>query len=186
MTEHQLYPFKEFTEAELATLERFDAAPSRSGWPEAPLTPPGPIVPAHELVPQPSTETGTAAEWSTYYLARAYAHERLATHVLPRGLGLDADWTDYIDAVHQYVDAFSIAFLLRRVTDEVARELMSWLEAGDTPSEFTYQWLQEAGVDPRRIRMAMTHDEVRAERQRLQAQRQARRAELGCPSGEPS
>jgi len=175
MAGQELHPPQEFSDLEMATLARFDAAQARFPWAEEPLTPTGPIVHAHELVPQPSTETGTAAEWSTYYLARACAQERLATFLVPRGVGPDDELTDYLAALTQFVSDFSIAFLLRRVPDEVAQELMGWLDSGDVADEWTYQWLREAGVNPGHIRSALTRDEIRAERERRLTQLRASR-----------
>jgi len=178
MADEQLYSLQEFSPQELATLQRLDGQPHAR--PECrvidlrPLTPTGPILRAYELVPQPDEETGTAAVWSTHYLAEACAAEKLAHHLMPRNAGPDDDWTDYLAALGDFVHLFSIGFLMRHVSDETARELANSLYAGDVADEWMYQWLRETGVDPGRIRSAMTTDEIREARQRRRAELRAR------------
>jgi hypothetical protein len=73
----------------------------------------------HEIYPSPDEETGTAAEWSTYHLVRACAYAKLMQHVI---LGDDPAQTS--SAILGFIAEFAQAFLMDRVTDEDARELV--------------------------------------------------------------
>lgn len=117
---------------------------------------------AWDLVPRPNADTGTAAEYSTYYLAQAAAGMKLAQEAMKGAFGEHKDTTamlDYTDAVQSFVHLFAIGFLMRRVSDDVARELDAWLESGDQADEWTWQWLNEAGVNPDLIRRLSTRQE---------------------------
>jgi hypothetical protein len=171
---------QEFTDDQLATLRRIEKAPFA---PEAryrdmnPLVPTGEIRPAHEVVPHPDLTTGTAAEWSSYYLAQAYAEHGLGLHLMHQlGDMRTADVGELQEMGNAYVrfaDYFALGFLMRHVSDEVARDLGSILDFGDTLDEWTVQWLTEAGIDPQRIRSSATREEDRAEGERRRAERAA-------------
>jgi len=146
----------EFTADELTTLRRFEAAPFA---PEAKyrdcniLVPTGEIRPPHEVVPSPDFD-GTAAQWSTYYLAHAHAAHGLALHLMRQMSVIAeapvADVQEMGNAYADFADQFAIGYLLRHVSDEVARELAQVLEFGDN-LELTYEWLDQAGVAPEHI-----------------------------------
>jgi hypothetical protein len=167
----------EFTEAEMATLQRFQAA---AFAPEAgirdmnPLVPSGEIRHAHEVVPEPDLATGTAAQWSTYFLAAAYAQAQLGRHLIHRTRGeRPADPADIAavgEAYARLADLFSLGFLFRHVSDEVARDLAEIHDTGEAV-EVLWDWLTEVGIDPHLIKTAVTPDEVRAEVRRRQAER---------------
>lgn len=154
----------EFTEDELATLRRFEAAPFA---PEAKyldcniLVPTGEIRPAHEVVPAPDFD-GTAAQWSTHYLAQAHAAHGLGLHLM-RQMGdiagaPVADIQEMADAYADFAHLFAVGYLLRHVSDDVARELAEVLELGDN-LELTYEWLDKAGVAAEHIRSEPSRSE---------------------------
>lgn len=158
----------DFTPEELATLRRFEAAPFA---PEAKyrdmnaLVPTGDIRPAHEVVPEPDSNSGTAAEWSAYYLAKSYAAHGLGLHYVQTVTRPDAGTIPvetYIEMGDAYAEAahtFAVGYLLRHVPDGIARELAGALEMADS-DELAYDWLKAAGIEPQHIRSTPTRAEA--------------------------
>lgn len=166
----------EFTAEELATLRRFEQAPFA---PECryrdmnPLVPTGEIRPAHEVAPPPGPDS-TAAEWSAYYLAQSYAAHGLGLHLMRL---LDdfrdapvADVQEMSNAYAEHAHLFALGFLLRHVSDDVARTLAELLEMGET-DELTFEWLRNAGVNPQHIRSDLTRAEAIAAGEARRAER---------------
>lgn len=172
----------DFTEIEADTLRRFEAAPFA---PEAKyrdmnaLVPTGDIRPAHEVVPEPDRQTGTAAEWSAYYLAKSYAAHGLGLHFVRAVTRRDAETVPvetYIEMGDAYADAahtFAVGYLLRHVPDQIARELAGILEMADS-DELAYDWLKATGIDPQHIRSYPTRAEEIAAGEARRAERDAR------------
>jgi len=171
----------EFTDDELATLRRFEQAPHA---PEAkcrdmnPLVPTGDIRPADQVVPHPADLDVTAAQLSNYYAAQSYAAHGLGRHLMRRIKDFTAapvaDVQEMGDAYADMAHHFAIAYLLRHVPDEVARDLTAILEMGDS-DEWVWQWLKEAGVNPQHIASA-------PDRAECVAAGEASRAERGSSS----
>ena len=171
-TEQQTHhtEFAEFSAHELETLRRVDATPStRDGGylNDQPITPAGPIVPVEELLQRPDLDTGTAAEWSTWFLAHSWAHRNAALQDMPRparearggdrpapARAASGDMLSYLVHHNQFADTYLIGHLLRHVPDDVAREVMTYLDDGDAANEALHAWLAEAGVKSERIRSA--------------------------------
>jgi hypothetical protein len=129
-----------------------------------------------DLVPEPNAETGSAAEFSTYYLAQAAAAMGLVNETMRPAFDGEPNMTamlDYTDAIMDFVHLFAIGKLLRQVDDDAARELASWLEAGEQADEWTWQWLSEAGVDPELIDRLPTRQERAEHYERRRAERKA-------------
>lgn len=172
----------DFTAEQLATLRRFEAVPFA---PEAKyrdmnaLVPTGEIRPAHEVVPEPDPDTGTAAEWSAHYLAKSYAAHGLGlhfVHAVTRPAAGVIPMETYIDMGDAYAEAahtFAVGYLLRHVPDDIARELAGILEMADS-DELAYDWLKAAGINPQHIRSDPTRAENIAAGKVRRAEHEAR------------
>lgn len=178
-------PLEEFTPAELEKLAEFDAARNeRVPFAEEPLTPTGPIVYPHEMVPHPMAQpdgyrTGTAEEWARAEAARAWAQRGLSWHLVSNpslSSKTPEEMHDYIAEHSEWVDQFSIWFLLRHVSDDVVRELGEILDAGDCLDEMLWDWLNGQGIDAKRIRSFPTRAEAIERQTQRRAEREAQRA----------
>ncbi len=114
----------------------------------------------NEAAPAPkSRETATAEGLARYCLARAQMDVvRAMDHpygAADNDVEVRKDFTSTIVRMQGY---FGVGYLLRQLAviapaaaDEIAGRLWELWSAGESVPEFTYEWLEELGVDPKQI-----------------------------------
>jgi hypothetical protein len=128
--------------------------------------------PLGEIAPFPPVGAVTAENLLRHETAGAYAHEirtRAASKAAFATVPGSPEWRRYYDSVVTLAARFGVAFLLRQLreidparADEAAQHLHGlWLDGGSMP-EFLFDWLVEAGIDPREVEQAVTSRETGA------------------------
>jgi len=119
-----------------------------------------------EIAPYPSTGEVTANTLLRYETVHTYAHEArtrdLATAASSTRPG-SPEWSRYSESAMTLVRQFAVVFLLRQIrdiapdrADEVAAHLQELWTDGGVIRECLYDWLVEAGIDPREVERAVT------------------------------
>ncbi len=125
--------------------------------------------PVRELVdrvaPYPKEGNGTpvtAAAITRHALVQAQV-AFVRNNEMPVGKPGSAESAAWIEACLRFIDRWTVAALFRALTlvadeglaDETAGNIWADLEAGDSPSEWLWEWLKDAGVDPAELTAAV-------------------------------